>query len=54
LKNSFENRKGVKDNQIVSRRYFYPSLNTINYANGQPMPISNIAASVQFTFVYLV
>lgn len=33
------------DNQIYPRRYFYPSLNTINYAKGQTMPISESIAS---------
>nr|WP_315252797.1 DegT/DnrJ/EryC1/StrS family aminotransferase [uncultured Flavobacterium sp.] len=30
---------------IIPRRYFYPSLNTINYTNGQKMPISESIAS---------
>ncbi len=30
---------------IYPRRYFYPSLNTINYAKGQTMPISESIAS---------
>lgn len=32
-------------NDIFTRRYFYPSLNTINYINGEPMPISESIAS---------
>lgn len=31
--------------QIFPRRYFYPSLNTIEYAHGQPMPIAESIAS---------
>jgi dTDP-4-amino-4,6-dideoxygalactose transaminase len=30
----------LKQNDIIPRRYFYPSLNTINYVKGQSMPIS--------------
>ena len=30
---------------IILRRYFYPSLNTIDYTNGQKMPISESIAS---------
>jgi dTDP-4-amino-4,6-dideoxygalactose transaminase len=32
-------------NEIFPRRYFYPSLNTIEYTNGMPMPISESIAS---------
>jgi dTDP-4-amino-4,6-dideoxygalactose transaminase len=33
--------------KIIPRRYFYPSLNTINYINGEKMPISeSIAARI--------
>ena len=32
-------------NDIFTRRYFYPSLNTINSINGEPMPISESIAS---------
>lgn len=32
-------------NEIVPRRYFYPSLNTINYIKGNSMPISESIAS---------
>lgn len=35
----------LKDNSIVPRRYFYPSLNTIAYVKGQSMPISESIAS---------
>lgn len=39
--------KVLNENQIFPRRYFYPSLNTIDYANGEKMPISeSIAARV--------
>jgi dTDP-4-amino-4,6-dideoxygalactose transaminase len=37
--------KTLKDNQIIPRRYFYPSLNTIEYTNGAKMPISESIAS---------
>ena len=37
--------KVLNDNQIYPRRYFYPSLNTIDYAKGQSMPISESIAS---------
>jgi dTDP-4-amino-4,6-dideoxygalactose transaminase len=30
----------LKENNILPRRYFYPSLNTIKYTNGASMPIS--------------
>lgn len=36
--------KVLYENQIMPRRYFYPSLNTINYAKGQTMPISESIA----------
>ena len=35
----------LKNNQILTRRYFYPSLNTIDYTHGLPMPISESIAS---------
>jgi dTDP-4-amino-4,6-dideoxygalactose transaminase len=39
--------KVLNENQIMPRRYFYPSLNTIHYATGQSMPISeHIAARI--------
>lgn len=37
--------KVLNEYQIMPRRYFYPSLNTINYAKGQTMPISENMAS---------
>lgn len=37
--------KALNDHQIFPRRYFYPSLNTINYTKGQTMPISESIAS---------
>ena len=33
-------QKIMNENNIFPRRYFYPSLNTIEYAEGQKMPIS--------------
>jgi dTDP-4-amino-4,6-dideoxygalactose transaminase len=36
--------KVLKDNQIFLRRYFYPSLNTIDYTIGQSMPVSESVA----------
>lgn len=35
----------LKVNNIVPRRYFYPALNTIEYAKGQPMPSAESVAS---------
>jgi dTDP-4-amino-4,6-dideoxygalactose transaminase len=40
-----EVQKALNDNQIFPRRYFYPSLNTIEYTRGIPMPISESIAS---------
>ena len=37
--------KVLNDNQIYPRRYFYPSLNRIDYVEGQSMPISESIAS---------
>jgi len=37
--------KILGENQIIPRRYFYPSLNTIGYTNGKSMPISEGIAS---------
>lgn len=37
--------KVLNEHQIIPRRYFYPSLNTINYTEGQTMPISESVAS---------
>jgi dTDP-4-amino-4,6-dideoxygalactose transaminase len=40
-------QKELNKEQIFPRRYFYPSLNTIEYLNGKKMPVSeNIASSV--------
>lgn len=36
--------KVLNEHQIIPRRYFYPSLNTINYVKGQTMPISESIA----------
>lgn len=38
-------QKALNDNQIFPRRYFYPSLNTINYVENKSMPISESVAS---------
>ncbi len=38
-------QKALNANQIFPRRYFYPSLNTIDYIKGQEMPISEDIAS---------
>lgn len=40
-----EVQKLLESNDIFTRRYFYPSLNTINYINGESMPISESIAS---------
>jgi len=37
--------KALNEHQVMPRRYFYPSLNTINYAKGQSMPVSESIAS---------
>lgn len=37
--------KKLNENQIYPRRYFYPSLNTIDYTKGQSMPVSESIAS---------
>jgi len=36
--------KVLNNNQIYPRRYFYPSLNTIDFAKGQSMPVSESVA----------
>jgi dTDP-4-amino-4,6-dideoxygalactose transaminase len=41
----FKVQKVLNENQIFPRRYFYPSLNTIEYTNGMPMPVSESIAS---------
>jgi dTDP-4-amino-4,6-dideoxygalactose transaminase len=38
-------QKALNDNEVFPRRYFYPSLNTIDYVKGQAMPISENSAS---------
>lgn len=38
-------QKVLNNNQIFPRRYFYPSLNTIQFVKGKPMPISESSAS---------
>jgi dTDP-4-amino-4,6-dideoxygalactose transaminase len=38
-------QKELNDNAIFPRRYFYPSLNTIDYVKGQKMPVSESIAS---------
>ncbi|MEC4004434.1 DegT/DnrJ/EryC1/StrS family aminotransferase [Flavobacterium sp. SUN052] len=38
-------QKSLNESEIFPRRYFYPSLNTIPYANGNSMPISERIAS---------
>lgn len=38
-------QKSLNDQQIFPRRYFYPSLNTIDYVKGAKMPISEDIAS---------
>jgi dTDP-4-amino-4,6-dideoxygalactose transaminase len=38
-------QKALNEQDIFPRRYFYPSLNTINYVNGALMPISESIAS---------
>lgn len=46
--------KKLNDNQIFPRRYFYPSLNTINYTKRVSMPISeNIASRIMCLPLYV-
>lgn len=40
-----EAQKALNDEQIFPRRYFYPSLNTIEYVKGSKMPVSESIAS---------
>ena len=40
-----EKQSALNKKNIFPRRYFYPSLNTINYANGRKMPVSESVAS---------
>lgn len=37
--------KSLNNNQVIPRRYFCPSLNTIDYTKGQTMPLSERIAS---------
>ena len=37
--------QALNDKQIFPRRYFYPSLNTLNYVNQDRMPISESISS---------
>jgi dTDP-4-amino-4,6-dideoxygalactose transaminase len=37
--------KTLNENQIYPRRYFYPSLNTIEYTDGKEMPVSESISS---------
>jgi len=47
-------QKALNENQIFPRRYFYPSLNTIDYTKGQSMPISeNIASRIMCLPLYV-
>ena len=46
--------KALNEYKIYPRRYFYPSLNTIEHINGLPMPISqNIASGVMCLPLYV-
>ena len=38
-------QKRLNEAEIFPRRYFYPSLNTIDFVNGETMPISESIAS---------
>ena len=38
-------QKALNEEQIFPRRYFYPSLNTIPFVNGETMPVSEHVAS---------
>lgn len=38
-------QKGLNENGIIPRRYFYPSLNTISYTHGESMPVSENVSS---------
>lgn len=38
-------QKVLIENEIIPRRYFYPSLNTIHFVNGKSMPVSENVAS---------
>lgn len=44
----------LKENEIISRRYFYPALNTLQYVSNVPMPISeSIAARIMCLPLYV-
>ena len=38
-------QKKLMNNDIIPRRYFYPSLNLIDYVKGQSMPVSESISS---------
>jgi dTDP-4-amino-4,6-dideoxygalactose transaminase len=38
-------QKALNEQQIFPRRYFYPSLNTVNYVNSNEMKVSESIAS---------
>lgn len=38
-------KKALEDQQVFSRRYFYPSLNTLDYVNSQSVPVSSSISS---------
>jgi dTDP-4-amino-4,6-dideoxygalactose transaminase len=38
-------QKALNEQQIFPRRYFYPSLNTVNYVNSKEMKVSESVAS---------
>jgi dTDP-4-amino-4,6-dideoxygalactose transaminase len=45
----------LNEQQIFPRRYFYPSLNTIDYTKGEEMPISeSIESSILCLPFYIV
>jgi dTDP-4-amino-4,6-dideoxygalactose transaminase len=44
-KQLLETQKKLNDHQIFPRRYFYPSLNTVEYIAGTAMPVSESIAS---------
>mgnify|MGYP000193306077 FL=1 len=46
-------QKALNEEQIFPRRYFYPSLNTINYVENSSMPVSeSIAARILCLPIY--
>ncbi|MFT5752833.1 MAG: dTDP-4-amino-4,6-dideoxygalactose transaminase [Flavobacterium sp.] len=47
-------QKVLNDNEIIPRRYFYPSLNTLPFVDGKEMPISeSIAARILCLPIYV-